>query len=137
MPYNLQIIRVADFLRLNTKGEYDHVQTHRALSNIAAACVKSGIDCALIDIRDARSDMRLDDLYQLALAFKNMGFQRNHRLAILYRTFSGERVDFFTMRQSERAEFFAMCASEGGWNVRAFEDYEHAMEWLSTALPVE
>ena len=137
MPYNLQVIRVSDFIRLNTKGEYDQEQTRRALSDIAAACVRSGIDSALIDIRDARSDMRMDDLYQLALAFKTMGFRKTHRLAILYRSFSGERVDFFAMRPGERAEFFAMCASEGGWNVRAFEDYEHAMEWLSSALPVE
>jgi hypothetical protein len=137
MPFNLQIIRTSDFIRLNGRGEYDQEETRRALSDIAKACIQSDIDCALLDIRNARSDMQMHDLDELALAFKEMGFRKNHRLAILHRSSAGERVEFFTLSSSERAEFFAMCASENGWNVQAFEDFELALEWLGAALPVE
>jgi hypothetical protein len=137
MPFNLQIIRTSDFIRLNAKGEYDSAASRAVLSKLAKAIVEKGIDSALIDVRDARSDMRLNDVYELAMAFKEMGFQKRHRLAILYRSTAGEHLEFFAMRPGERAQFFAMCASEEGLNVRAFDDYAQAMEWFAAALPVE
>jgi hypothetical protein len=137
MPYNLQIIRASDFVRLNGKGEYDQAETRLALTGIAKACVTSGIDCALLDTREARSDMQLNDLYELVLAFKEMGFQKNHRLAILHRSRSGARVEFFSLAPGELAKFFAMCATERGWNVKAFDDYEQAMQWLGATTPAE
>ena len=137
MPFNLQIIRPSDFIRLNGKGEYDQEETRTALRNIATTCILSGIDRAMIDVRDARSDMQMEDLRELAMKFKEMGFRKHHRLAILHRSTSGERVEFFAMRPGERAEFFAMCASQSGWNVQAFDDFERAMEWLGSASSVE
>src|SRR5579872_6045479 len=130
MPLNLQIIRTSDFIRHNSQGEYDQEETRAVLCKVAKACIESGIDCALIDVRDARSDMKLDDVYELVLSFKEMGFQKKHRLAILYRSSGSEHVEFFAMRPGERAEFFARCAAEKGWNVRAFDDYGQAMEWF-------
>jgi hypothetical protein len=137
MPFNLQIIRTSDFFRLNTKGEYDLEQTRRILTKIAKSCVDSGIDCALVDVREARSEMELNDLYHLALVFREMGFRKHHRLAILYCPRSAGRLKFFSMRPGERAKFFALCASEGGWNVQAFDDYGKAMEWFASSSPVK
>jgi hypothetical protein len=137
MPYNLQIIRASDFVRLNGKGEYDQQETRLALTGIAKACVSGGINCALIDTREARSDMSLNDLYELVLAFEEMGFQKDHRLAILHRARSGARVEFFALAPGELAKFFAMRASERGWNVKAFDDYEQAMQWLGATSPAE
>lgn len=127
MPFNLHIIRTSDFVRLNGKGGFDLEATRQVLSNLAKTCVERGIDCALLDVRNAQgSQLKLSDLYQLALTFKEMGFRKSHRLAILHR-----------YRAGERAEFFAMCAADQGWNVRAFEEYEEAMDWFATVLPVE
>jgi hypothetical protein len=137
MSFSLQIIRTSDFIRLNGKGGYDQEETRAVLTSIATACVLGNIQCALLDVREARSDMQMHDLYQLALAFKEMGFKKNHRLAILHRSREGVRVEFFAMAPGEQAEFFAMCASESGWNVKAFDNFEKAMEWLGAALPLE
>jgi hypothetical protein len=101
MPFNLQIIRASDFVRLNGKGEYDQEETRRALTGIAMTCVGSGIHCALIDTREARSDMQMNDLYELAQTFKEMGFQKDHRLAIPHRSRSGVRVEFFAFGAGE------------------------------------
>jgi len=34
------------------------------------------------------------------------------------------------LEKFDRARFFAMCAENRGFNMRAFADYEQAMEWL-------
>jgi hypothetical protein len=135
MPFNLQVIRTSDFVRLNGKGGYDPEETRQALSGIATACVQRGMNCALLDVREARSDMRMGDLYELALSFKQIGFRKEHRLAILHRSGGDVRVEFFAMTPGERAQFFAMCAADQGWNVKAFDDYEEAMDWLGTISP--
>lgn len=113
MPFNLQIIRTSDFIRLNAKGEYDSAASRAVLSKLAKAIVDKGLDSALINVRDAHSDMQLHDVYELAMAFKEMGFQKKHRLAILYRSTAGEHLEFFAMRPGERAQFFAMCIRRG------------------------
>lgn len=137
MSYNLHIIRTGDFLQLNGKGGLDLEASKGVLSKLAQACVESRIDSALLDMRNARTNMQINDLFELACAFKEMGFRRQHRLAVLYRAAGSDRVEFFSMSPAERAEFFAMCAVDEGWNVRAFDSYEDAMEWFGIALPLE
>jgi len=127
MSFNIHIIRTSDFIRLNTKGGLDLDASRQALKELARVCVERGIDCALLDMRNIQTPaMTMSDLYQLALTFKETGFRKHHRLALLHR-----------YRAGERAEFFAICASDQGWNVRAFEDYEHAVEWFGVALPAD
>jgi len=124
MPQNLQIVRPSDFVCLDAQGKPDLAASERALSAVAKACVDRGIDCALLDVRNVQSNLGLVDLYQLVKAFDAMGFQPNHRLAVLHRYSGGEG-----------AEFFAICASMRGWNVRAFDNFEEAIEWFSVSQP--
>lgn len=121
MPYKLHVVKTTDFVRFDGKGKPDLTESRRALEKVAKACVESGSNCALIDVRDVYSTMELADLYNLISAFHAMGFRPEHRLAILHR-YSG----------SEKADFFAMCASTRGWNVRAFDNFEEAIEWFGT-----
>ena len=121
MPSNLRVIRSQEFVRLDAHGRNDMEQSRLALNEVAAACNESGIDCALIDVRDMEEGvMSSTDLYELARTFHTTGFQPHHRLAILHRYSSGQRADFF-----------ALCATHRGWNVRAFDSFEEAYEWLS------
>jgi len=55
-----------------------------------------------------------------------MGFRRDHRLAVVHR-YGG----------MERADFFALCASSRGWNVRAFDSVEEALDWFASAQPID
>jgi hypothetical protein len=137
MPLNMQVIQTSDFIRQNSEGEYDQQQSLEVLKGVAQVCVERGINCALLDVRDARSDMKMDDVYQLAQAFKEVGFQKKQRLAMLYRASGPERVEFFGVQPGERAKLFAMCASDDGWNVRAFDDYGKAIEWFAEASPAD
>jgi hypothetical protein len=123
--YNLHVIRTADFVKLDAHGNPDLPESRRALERLAKACIDRGTNAALLDVREVYSTLKLVDVYSLVSAFHTMGFRREHRLAILHR-----------YSASERAEFFAMCASERGWHVRAFDTYEEALEWFGTEIPV-
>jgi hypothetical protein len=121
MSYNLQIVQPCDFVRLDASGRLDLAESKKVLADVARACVERGIGLALLDVRDLYTDLRLADVYSLSRAFREMGFRRTDRLAILHR-----------YNSAEKADFFAMCAADGGWDVRAFEDFEQAMEWFGT-----
>ena len=75
---------------------------------------------ALLDVRDLYSSATLNDLYMLAHAFHEMGFRQDHRLAVLHR-----------YNSAERADFFAMCAQDRGFDVGAFDNFEDAIDWLN------
>jgi len=125
MPYRLHVVKTTDFVRFDGRGNPDMIESRRALEKLAKACLDSGADCALLDVRDVNSSLALADLYTLISAFNAMGFRKQHRLALLHR-----------YNSTEKAEFFAMCANERGWNVRAFDNYEEAMEWFATEQEV-
>jgi hypothetical protein len=125
MSYNLHIIQTTDFVRLDAHGEPDMVASRLALERVAKACIDRGTDAALLDVREMHDHLSLGDLYKLVGAFHDMGFRHHHRLAILHRFSS-----------SENSDFFALCASTRGWQVRSFSEFEEAMDWFRKDLPV-
>jgi hypothetical protein len=73
-----------------------------------------------------------DDLAALVNTFREIGFTRKQRLAVLY-----ESDPHF------RARLFAFIGKLRGWTVQAFRSFEDAIQWLSseestsTRLPVK
>ena len=124
MSHTVEIVRAGDFARLDAHGRVDLAESRKALAAVARACVDRGTKLALLDVRDVYSDLSVSDLCALAKAFNEMGFTRDHKLAVLHRYSSGDR-----------ATFFALCAAERGWNVRAFDSFEEAIEWFGEARP--
>jgi hypothetical protein len=120
MPYNVQIIKSQDFVRLDAHGQPDLERSRHALVAIAAMSRQSGVDRALIDVRNSHGQLTTKDLYLLASAFSEIGFPSDFRLAVLHR-FSG----------GDKAETFAMFAKQRGWNVQSFADFEEAFEWIN------
>ena len=120
MPLDLQIIRAREFVRLGTEGQFDFESTRAVLKALAEACRKRGIERALVDVREASSNLTPNDLATLVNAFREVGFSKQLRLAVLH---GGD--------QEYRARLFAFISALRGWKVQAFEDYERALEWLS------
>ncbi|HEY7118459.1 MAG TPA: hypothetical protein VH475_17855 [Tepidisphaeraceae bacterium] len=120
MSHEIRIIPGHEFIRLDAAGNLDLRTSRELLSDIAAKCVANQVDRVLIDVRSGVSDLRPIDLYELALTFPELGFERQDRLAILHRPGS-----------VERASLFAANASHRGWHVRAFDSFEPAFEWLN------
>src|SRR6185295_5466647 len=59
-------------------------------------------------------------LAALVGTFREAGFTRQHKLAVLYRT-----------DPHRGARLFAFISIMRGWQVRAFADFEEALLWLS------
>jgi hypothetical protein len=124
MSLELQIIRVSDFIRVDPSGHFDLAASKAALALVAGACQKRGINQALLDLRALRPGptpvFSPADLSELVNTFSEVGFTRQHHLAILYHS-----------DPHKRARLFAFLSTIHGWNVRAFGDFEGALAWLS------
>ena len=120
MSTTVRIIRPPDFLRVQTDGHVDLEAGKSLLSRVADAAAVLERYEVLIDIRNAVGQLTADDLHELAGSL--IGFRNTflHRTAVLC---PRERFD--------NARFFSLLAASYGFSrIRAFLDYEQAMEWL-------
>lgn len=124
MPLKLEIIRASEFVRVGPEGHFDLAASKAALAAVATACRKRGIQHAVIDLRALQPGPKPvfspADLVELVNTFPSVGFTHQLRLAILYRS-----------DPHKRARLFAFLSTLHGWNVRAFGDFEEALQWLS------
>ena len=124
MPLNLQIIRASEFIRLDPHELLDFEASKQTLQALARACLKRSIDRAILDLRSlpvpARRQFTPTELALLVGTFRDAGFSPQQRLAILYShdVFGGIRA-------------FAFISRLKGLNVKAFNDFEAAFNWLS------
>ncbi|MGC3961629.1 MAG: hypothetical protein QM813_28005 [Verrucomicrobiota bacterium] len=126
MPLELQIISASEFIRLDARELLDFEASKQALRALALACRTRGLNCALLDLRHLPVPLRplftAVELATLVGTFREAGFSRQQRLAILYHhdVHGGIRN-------------FAFISRIRGLQVQAFSDYETAMQWLSNA----
>ena len=124
MPLELQIIRASEFVRLGAREHLNLESSKEALAELARACRKRGVDRALLDLRElaipAKPLFTPSELASLVGTFQKAGFGQNQRLAVLYRS-----------DPHHGARLFAFIGSMRGWQVRAFGEFEDAVNWLS------
>ena len=129
MPFELQIIRATEFVRVGAQGKLDFKASKETLAALAQACRKRGLDRALLDLRSlpvpAKPVFTPSELGALVETFREVGFGPRQRLAVLYK--SDPHLG---------ARTFAFISRMRGWRVRAFGDFESALLWLS-AGPAE
>jgi hypothetical protein len=126
MPIELQVIRASEFVRLDADEHLDFEATRQALQSLAHACWKRGVGSAVMDLRGlpvlAKPHFTATQLAALVGTFRDAGFSRQQRLAILYRhDIHGGIRDF---------AFFSRLR---GMQVHAFSEFEAAMQWLAEA----
>ena len=120
MPYDIRIVPGREFIRLDAKGELDLRASREILSDIAAKCVNNRVDRVLLDLRNVLPDLQPIDVYELATSFQESNIERQDRLAILH---GPDALN--------RAATFASLATKRGWQVRDFDNFEHAFNWLN------
>jgi hypothetical protein len=124
MPLDLEIIRVSEFIRFGAHGRLDLAASREVLSQLAIACWRRGIHRALLDLRDVRPEptpmLTTDDLAVLVNTFREAGFATKQRLAVLY-----------SADPHRRARLFAFLSTLHGWNVKASDNFEELLQWLS------
>jgi hypothetical protein len=126
MPFELQVIRAAEFVRIGPQGHLDFESSKQTLATLAQACRTRGLDRALLDLRTlpipAKPIFTSTELAELVGTFREVGFGPRHWLAVLYKN-----DPYYGARR------FAFISRLRGWRVRAFHDFESALLWLSTA----
>jgi len=124
MPIDLHIIRASEFVRVSPQGHLNFQASQEALAMLAHACRKRGVDRALLDLRalpmPPKPLFTRSELVALVATFREAGFSRRQRLAVLYRS-----------DPHRGARMFAFISIMRGWHVRAFGDFEEALYWLS------
>lgn len=119
MPANVRVIHSRDFIRARADGNAELETAEQLLRDIAHA--GAGIEelDVLIDTRHVSGGLSATDLWTLA-----------ERLARYRRTFARRTAILSPIERFDQARFFALCAENHGFNIRAFTSYEEAMEWL-------
>src|SRR5687768_11356924 len=119
MPLELNIIRANEFVRLNPGGHLNFQESKAALKALAAACLKRSIDSALLDLRGITVPLKpfftSAELAALVASFRDAGFSKSQKLAVLYRD-----------DPHHGARMFAFISAMRGLKVRAFKDFEQA-----------
>src|SRR6516164_9376609 len=90
MPLELQVIRASEFVRLDVRARLDFEASKKALQVLVLACRKRGLNRALLDLRSlpelSKPHFTLSELASLVTTFREAGFTREQRLAVLYRS---------------------------------------------------
>jgi len=132
MSYDMRVIPISEFLRTEVSGEIDlqssralliDLQASRALlKELLDICSRNKVYHILIDGREARSRSSTVDIWTLAKDLSTLGMSHEHRIAILNRP-----KDEF-----DRGAFLELCATNRGYQLRAFRDFESAFTWLTS-----
>lgn len=124
MPLELQVIRANEFVCLDADEHLDFEASKRALQGLAEACRKRGLDRAMLDLRGLpvlpRPHFTAAELAALVGTFRDAGFTRQQRLAIVY------DHDVHSIIRN-----FAFFSKMRGMQVQAFNRFENAIYWLS------
>src|ERR1041385_6815478 len=123
MDLNVRIIHHRDFLKTTTVGEVDLAKSQQILLKIASLNQPPNNYDILIDGRYAVPHLSLANISQLVqVMFDNRASFRN-KIAVL--TAGDERF--------ELAKFMEVYAQNRGFHVAAFDNFEQAINWLSTS----
>jgi hypothetical protein len=124
MPIELQVIHASEFIRLDPHEHLDFEASKKALEALARACRTRGLNNALLDLRALpvlpKPHFTPTEISGLVCCFREAGFTREQRLAVLYKQdlYGGVRN-------------FAFISRMRGLQVQAFTDFETALQWLS------
>jgi hypothetical protein len=126
MSYDMRVIPISEFLRTDVSGEIDLQASRAILKQLLDNCARNNIHHILIDTREASSRASTVDVWTLANDLGSLGMGTEDRIAILNRP----KDDF------DRGAFLELCATNRGYQLRAFRDFESAFTWLTSEEPL-
>ena len=120
MPIDVKIVPAREFLRTNTKGEFDLEGTRKVFLSIFEKMKEAEVSEVVMDVREASAQLSAFQIYELVSVLEHVGCRRTWKIALVL-----SRKDEF-----DRAKFFELCAQNRGYQVGAFQDFEEAVTWL-------
>jgi hypothetical protein len=122
MATNIQIISARDFVKATPEGKFDFEKSMDFLISIASASAALSDHETLIDTRKTDCELSASELWHLAAELDSRR-----------RAFSGRTAVLCPVERFDQAGFFALCAHNRGFRVKAFAAFEDAIEWLMTS----
>jgi hypothetical protein len=120
VPTNITIVHTQDFIRATPDGALDLAASRKILTDLVSMIRTAGAHSVLIDTRGAESGrLSKSDLFQLGVAVGTQSALTRGRLALLV-----------PLDNKADAEFFEAVARLEGANLRAFAEFESAINWL-------
>ena len=120
MKAEIKFVKTRDFIKTTASGQLNLEQSKKVLEEIARLNTPDDLHDILVDIRETEPGLSLSEIYELVTAVGNHRQAFRKKIAILL----GAQHDF------DKARFLEMCASNRGYNVNAFDDFEEAVNWL-------
>ena len=127
MKANYKIISAQDFIKAKPSGELDLEQSKKVLIELAAIAEPPADYEILLDAREAYGNLTYVDVYQLVEVLGEHRSSFRNKIALL------SRED----RQFDNAKFMELCAKNRGFQVGAFNDFEKAIDWLTTCRDIK
>ena len=120
MATNIRIISARDFVRATPAGQFDFETSKSFLIAVASAASAVNDHEILIDTRKTDCELAPSELWTLAaeLDGRRRAFSQRARAAVA-------RIGV-----ERQAGFFALCAHNRGFRVKAFTSFEEAIDWL-------
>jgi hypothetical protein len=119
MSTNIKIIHAQEFIKATAEGQLDLEKSKKLLMEVASASAPLVDYEIILDTRKAQTGMSVTDLWYLA-----------GELSTLRKAFSRKTAVLCPLEQFDLAGFFALCAQNRGFQVKAFTSFEEAVEWL-------
>jgi hypothetical protein len=123
MDLNIRIIQARDFLKVTPTGEVEIEKSKQALLKLASLNVEPRTRDILIDTRQKTGYLTLADIAELVNVMIEHRESFRLKLAILARPGLG----------FDHAKFLELYATNRGFHVAAFADFEDAINWLTTS----
>ena len=120
MKAEIKFVTTKDFIKTTASGQLNLEQSKKVLEEIARLNTPDDLHDILVDIRDTEPGLSLSDIYELVTAVGKHRQAFRKKIAILL----GAQHDF------DKARFLEMCASNRGYNVNVFDDFEDSVNWL-------
>src|SRR5215475_4858201 len=120
MDLNLRVIHARDFLKMTPTGEVDFEASKQSLLEIASLNASPGQYDILIDTRHKTGFLTITEIAELVDAMLEHRELFRSKLAILAKPGQG----------FDNAKFAELYATNRGFRVAAFTDFEDVMNWL-------
>lgn len=120
MKAEIKFVQTKDFIQTTASGTLNLTGSKKVLSEIERLNKPDHLHDILVDIRDTNPGLSLSDIYELVTEVGNHRHAFRKKIAILL----GSQHDI------DKARFLEMTASNRGYNVNAFSDFEDAVNWL-------
>jgi hypothetical protein len=119
MPTDIRIIHAHDFVRVTPEGELDFETSKKLMIEIASATTNLVDYEIILDTRKTWVRLSVTNLWYLAT-----------ELSKFRKAFSRKTAVLCPREEFDNAAFFALCAENRGFRVKAFTSFEKAIDWL-------